>query len=138
VIVETELLRRVPAEPRQVTLLRRELTGWLSLSGVPEDECAEWALVTAELASNAVENSPAGTEVLLAATCSPERITLKVTNTSDGHHVPRIVPHDGPYVEHGRGLKIVLALTDRLVFEVSGEDVVATCWRQRSPVPLSG
>jgi anti-sigma regulatory factor (Ser/Thr protein kinase) len=120
--------RTVPS-PSSVTALRHGFRAWLQDEGLPIDDVDEWELALSELAANATGYSPEGSPVLVRASRGSDRITLSITNTMDGHRVPRVPQTVPPDAVGGRGLYIVDHLVDGLTFEFDDSRVTATCWR---------
>ena len=134
-MVGHELQHRMVATPVQLTAARHVFARWLTGQGVVGPEGDDWELVFAELAANAVQSSPAHTEVAIRASCVDGRITLRVTNVDNGTQVPRVPTVVRPSSGRGRGLQIVSKLVDGLVFETDDNGVTATCWKQSEACP---
>lgn len=129
-MVGSDLEHRVRAEPHQLTAARQVFVDWLSSRGAPDADVDDWALVFAELAANAVESAPAGTEMSIRATFVDTRVTLRIANVSDGMQLPRVPAGVvDPLAPNGRGLVIVSRLVDGLVFETDDQGICATCWK---------
>jgi anti-sigma regulatory factor (Ser/Thr protein kinase) len=120
--------RTVPS-PTSVTALRHGFRAWLQGEGLPVEDVDVWELALSELAANATGYSPAGSPVEVRARRDDDRITLSITNTMDGHRVPRVPQTVPPDAVRGRGLFIVDRLVDGLAFDVDDSRVTATCWR---------
>src|SRR5262245_16104209 len=77
----------------ELASLRHRFTHWLDAGRLDEADVHDWALILAELASNAVDHGR-GT-VHVRADWTHDRITLWVTNILLGAGIPR-VPADVP------------------------------------------
>ncbi|WP_030193186.1 ATP-binding protein, partial [Streptomyces sp. NRRL S-87] len=118
--------------PRQdsVTAARRR-TAWLAVAwGYPEVS-ADAALVTSELATNAILHGSV-TDRLVRVEVSLSRSALRIAVSDprgERHPIPR---HAGPDDQFGRGLHIVEALSSR--WAVTPRSVGKTTWAE---LPLS-
>lgn len=108
---------------------RHRFDSWLTDADVPAREISAWVIVLSELITNAVEASPPESWVDMTATREPDRVVLKVRNPYGGGVVPRVPAGANPHGDRGRGLVIVRELSDGLLFEVTGDETIATCWR---------
>jgi anti-anti-sigma factor len=108
------LHRRVPAVPAEVTALRRQVSEWASVAGLPLSLQDDLQLALSEAAANAVEHAyPQG----------PGEFEYTVSRTADGGLDVRVrdwgqwrpVPADNGF--RGRGLGIIRALAEEATFD---------------------
>ncbi|MEU0541910.1 SpoIIE family protein phosphatase [Nocardia sp. NPDC005978] len=108
----------LPAEPAELSGIRRDLKFWLAAAAVPHDCAADLIAAANEACSNSIEHAylqgGTGDRVLLTAECGPDTVTLVVTDTG----VWRPLPSDPGH--RGRGIAMMRALTTQLDFDHSG------------------
>lgn len=98
----------LPAEAASVTLARHHIIGLLHAWGWDDERIDDAALMTTELATNAVEH--ARTPFTLSADVS--KPTLRVT-VRDSSPLPPVARAPSAIAVDGRGLAFVTALADR-------------------------
>ena len=94
--------------------LRRHLSAWLAVHGVPAAVATELALVASELCANAVE--AARSTVELRAWLERDYVVLEARDDGPGFtgQLPERGDRADPDVDRGRGLFVVSALVDVL------------------------
>ena len=94
--------------------LRRHLSAWLAVHGVPAAVATELALVASELCTNAVE--AARSTVELRAWLERDYVVLEARDDGPGFtgQLPERGDRADPDVDRGRGLFVVSALVDVL------------------------
>ncbi|MGH9105732.1 MAG: ATP-binding protein [Acidimicrobiales bacterium] len=98
-------------------------------------EAAETArLLVSELATNALVHSSGPFEVLAVYSPKAHVVRVAVSDASDG--VPR-VEHPGPSSEHGRGLQLVAAFSDRWGVDRRRRRPGKTVWFELGAHPAS-
>ena len=113
-----------------IRLARHALAGWLELQpGVDADAIDDLLVVCSELVTNAVLHAPgpeaSATAIALRAETNGDSVVLEVEDPGGGFSWPvaHVMSDVRESEEHGRGLFIVEALTDRLgVVQGHGED----------------
>ena len=122
-----------------IRLARQVLAGWLEvLPGADADAIDDLLVVCSELVTNAVVHAPTGDDdapaatIALRAETSGDGVVLEVEDPGGGftwpvaHVMSDVLASD----EHGRGLFIVEALTDRLgVVQRDDHGTVVRCVR---------
>ncbi|WHT22949.1 SpoIIE family protein phosphatase [Crossiella sp. CA-258035] len=112
------LVARVPAEPGQLSLLRRQIARWAVRAAVPAELLDDIQLVVGEAAANAVEHAyPKG----------KGEFDYQLARTADGAVLGQVVDHgawrpkpaDRGY--RGRGLELIQELSDEASIESSAE-----------------
>jgi anti-sigma regulatory factor (Ser/Thr protein kinase) len=113
--------RQFPGDPRQLRVMRR----WLAslLPGCPALD--DLALAATELASNAIRHTASGQGGQFAVEVTRSRGMVRVAVTDGGAaDEPRVI--DDPLSEHGRGLRAVGGLSERM--GVSGGHLGRRVW----------
>jgi PAS domain S-box-containing protein len=122
--------RAVPADTRQVSVLRAHLTHWLQTHGVSGEDHDATLLACSEAVANAIEHGypdePDGVVDVLA-TISPGHLRIRVRDR--GRWRPPGAPGD-----RGRGLHLVRALMDQVVVDHRAGTVVT----MHRGIPLQG
>lgn len=111
----------LPRDAASVPVTRRMLDGCLETLGVTADTRADIALALSEACANVVQHAGPGEEYEVTATAADGRCIIEVINTggADGSRAALSAAGAGhATAEHGRGLKIMDTVTDRL--RVSG------------------
>lgn len=87
-------------------------TKWLGKQSLTEDECLAWELVLSEVTTNAVIHSKSDAMLRLEASSTSKTTEISLTDHSSGFDWPEHVKLPEDESEHGRGLFIILSLTD--------------------------
>ena len=122
--MEIKLALFLPRDAASVPVSRQVLDGCLETLGVTPDTRTDIALALSEACANVVQHAGPGVEYEVLATTRNGRCVIEVVNTVN-RHGPAAEPASaelGPLsaepvpatAEHGRGLKIIDALTDNL------------------------
>ena len=133
--VEIKMALFLPRDAASVPVSRQVLDGCLETLGVTPDTRTDIALALSEACSNVVQHAGPGVEYEVLATTGEGRCVIEVVNTVNRGD-PAAAPADlapalaaepagaelgppsaelvPPTAEHGRGLKIIDALTDNL------------------------
>jgi serine/threonine-protein kinase RsbW len=113
--VEIKIVLFLPRDAASVPVSRQVLGNCLETLGVMRDTRADIALALTEACANVIRHAGPGEAYEVHASARDGRCVIDVMNTGGG---PRpAVPGDGPdpaAAEHGRGLKIIDAVTDNL------------------------
>jgi serine/threonine-protein kinase RsbW len=120
--VEIKMALFLPRDAASVPVSRQVLDGCLETLGVTDDTRTDIALALGEACANVVQHAGPGVEYEVLATTRNGRCVIEVVNTVDcGDPEPADaelgLPSAEPVpatAEHGRGLKIIDALTDNL------------------------
>jgi len=115
--------RSWPADPRQLTIIRHELAGWLAPLSLSTDEIDGIVLAVDEAAANAVCHAYGpGESGVVELTLWTEGATLCVEIVDHGHWRP---PVDKP-ATGGRGIGLMNAMTDAMLihFDERGSRVL--------------
>jgi anti-sigma regulatory factor (Ser/Thr protein kinase) len=109
-----------------------------ALHGVPPEVCETVALLVSELATNAVVHAGSEFEVTVIYPTDSGRIRVEVTD-SDLHFPTPLDPP--PTVPHGRGLQLVVTLSDAWGMQTSSTRNGKTVWFElalpAAPAPAS-
>jgi len=98
----------------------RELRQFLGGKGCSEQEIRDVELVFVEACNNAILHvGEAGRQkpVTVEATCSAQRIELRVIDHTPGFAFPEHSPLPGPESENGRGLYLIRSLADSVEYQ---------------------
>ncbi len=111
------LEQRLPANPRQLSAVRRRVAGWSALAALSEDATADLQLLLSEAASNAVEHAYRETEAgeFVYSVRRRADAGIRVVVQDFGRWHP--FPDDPGY--RGRGLAVIHKLTDDVALDVS-------------------
>lgn len=120
--VEIKMVLFMPRDAASVPVSRQVLDSCLETLGVTSDTRTDIALALGEACANVVQHAGPGMEYEVLATARDGRCVIEVVNTVDGDEaVPAGLPLESPpaepppaTAEHGRGLRIIDALTDNL------------------------
>lgn len=113
--MEIKIVLFLPRDAASVPVSRRVLNTCLTTLGVTPETRSDIALALSEACSNVILHASPGEEYEVIARADDGRCVIEVINTGDGRPVP--VPADSlppETSEHGRGLKIIDAVTDNL------------------------
>jgi serine/threonine-protein kinase RsbW len=123
--VEFKVVLFLPRDAASVPITRQVLDGCLETLGVTADTRIDIALALSEACANVVLHAGAANEYEVMARANDDRCVIEVVNTSDGG--PAMAPPSDSVpltAEHGRGLKIIDALTDNLRLTGNGTTTV--------------
>ena len=121
----------MPRDEASVPVTRQVLDSCLERLGVMPDTRADIALALSEACANVIRHAGPGEEYEVIATTRAGRCVIEVVDTGD-HDVAKLTSSDQDRViaepgmpeygmpEHGRGLKIINAVTDELSLTGSG------------------
>ncbi len=121
--VEIKMVLFMPRDAASVPVSRQVLDSCLETLGVTPDTRTDIALALGEACANVVQHAGPGMEYEVLATARDGRCVIEVVNTADRDQgaVPAAASlrslSPGPVpvsAEHGRGLKIIDAVTDNL------------------------
>jgi serine/threonine-protein kinase RsbW len=121
--VEIKLALFLPRDAASVPVSRQVLDGCLETLGVTPDTRTDIALALSEACANVVQHAGPGMEYEVLATTRDGRCVIEVVNTVNRGDPPAAPADLAPALaaepvpataEHGRGLKIIDALTDNL------------------------
>ncbi|WP_344881384.1 ATP-binding protein [Allokutzneria multivorans] len=127
----------VPAEPAKLSLLRKELTAWLTASGVSEEDTFAFVLAVGEAASNSVEhgydNGRDGGLVTVTAEAGGSG-AIRITVSDNGRwRYPPVADHS-----RGRGLLIMRESMDEVLVHRGEHGTVVTLFKRPSRAPSNG
>ena len=109
--------RSWPADPAQLSVIRRELAGWLAPLALTEDETAGVVLAVDEAAANAVRHAYGpGKSGVVELTMWTEPGTLCVEVVDHGNWVPPVEPvaYDG-LADRGRGIPLMSSMAEAVL-----------------------
>jgi serine/threonine-protein kinase RsbW len=121
--VEIKMVLFLPRDAASVPVSRQVLDGCLETLGVAADTRTDIALALSEACANVILHAGPGEEYEVMASARDGRCVIEVVNTGDGSAV--IAPAGGMVpatAEHGRGLKIMKAVTDDLRLTSDGQE----------------
>jgi len=113
--VEFKVVLFMPGDAASVPISRQVLDSCLETLGVTADTRTDIALALSEACANVVLHAGAGEEYEVMAKAQDGRCVIEVVNDGDG--AGPAAPPSEPVpltAEHGRGLKIIDAVTDNL------------------------
>src|SRR5690242_19826298 len=113
--VEFKVVLFLPRDAASVPVSRQVLDSCLETLGVTADTRTDIALALSEACANVVLHAGAGQEYEVMAKATDGRCVIEVMNGGDGPVV--VAPPSEPVpltAEHGRGLRIIDAVTDNL------------------------
>jgi anti-sigma regulatory factor (Ser/Thr protein kinase) len=118
----------LPADAASVSLARHRVASMLRVHGCDAERVDEAALLTTELATNAVEHARTPFTLMLELTDDTVRVDVRDASTSPP--VTKLAP--SPDRVSGRGLVLVAQLADRWGYEpaVGGKSVWFETWRR--------
>ena len=127
--------RSWPADPAQLSVIRRELAGWLAPLALTDDETAGVVLAVDEAAANAVRHAYGpGRSGVVELTLWTEPGTLCVEVVDHGNWVPPAEPPavDG-LADRGRGIPLMSSMAEAVLIhhDARGSRVLL-----RHPVPV--
>ena len=109
--------RSWPADPAQLSVIRRELAGWLAPLALTDDETAGVVLAVDEAAANAVRHAYGpGRSGVVELTLWTEPGTLCVEVVDHGNWVPPVEPPavDG-LADRGRGIPLMSSMAEAVL-----------------------
>jgi serine/threonine-protein kinase RsbW len=109
--------RSWPADPAQLSVIRRELAGWLAPLALSDDETAAVVLAVDEAAANAVRHAYGpGRSGVVELTLWTEPGTLCVEVVDHGNWVPPVAPAavDG-LADRGRGIPLMSTMAEAVL-----------------------
>lgn len=121
--MEIKMVLFLPRDAASVPVSRQVLDGCLETLGVAADTRTDIALALSEACANVILHAGPGEEYEVMASARDGRCVIEVVNTGDGSAV--IAPAGGMVpgtAEHGRGLKIMKAVTDDLQLSSDGQE----------------
>jgi serine/threonine-protein kinase RsbW len=113
--VEFKVVLFLPRDAASVPISRQVLDRCLETLGVTADTRTDIALALSEACANVVLHAGAGEEYEVMARADGGRCVIEVVNSGDG--AVAVAPPSEPVpltAEHGRGLKIIDAVTDSM------------------------
>lgn len=111
--------RSWPADPRQLSVIRRLVCGWLAPLGLDDNETADLVLAVDEAVSNAIEHAYAGGEggdgtVELLLWTEPDALCIEVVD----HGVWKAPTGETP--SRGRGIHVMRNVADSVLIHFDG------------------
>ncbi len=129
-VARPDLDLTVPAEKGSLPGLRSSVSAWSDLHDLVDPELGSVHVVLSELAANAIEASHPGEPVDIHLAVDRDLLTVEVRNPSTRHEPVVIPPMADPLAPRGRGLAIVVSLTEHLdLAEVDGHTVATATLR---------
>jgi serine/threonine-protein kinase RsbW len=134
--VEIKMVLFMPRDAASVPVSRQVLDSCLETLGVTLDTRTDIALALGEACANVVQHAGPGVEYEVLATAKEGRCVIEVVSTVNRDQAPVPAgaslpsPSSEPVpatAEHGRGLKIIDAVTDNL--QLTGDDRDGTTLR---------
>ena len=123
--MEFKVVLFLPRDAASVPITRQVLDGCLETLGVTADTRTDIALALSEACANVVPHAAATGESEVMARASDDRGVLEVVNTGNGAAAMALPSDPVPLTaEHGRGLKIIDAVTDNLWLTGNGTTTV--------------
>jgi len=113
--VEFKVVLFLPRDAASVPISRQVLDRCLETLGVAAGTRTDLALALSEACANVVLHAGAGEEYEVMARADGDRCVIEVVNSGDG--AVTVAPPSEPVpltAEHGRGLKIIDAVTDNM------------------------
>jgi serine/threonine-protein kinase RsbW len=113
--VEFKVVLAMPRDAASVPISRQVLDSCLETLGVTADTRTDIALALSEACANVVLHAGTGEQYEVMARARDGRCVIEVVNSGDG--AIQVAPPSEPVpltAEHGRGLKIIDAVTDNL------------------------
>ena len=109
--------RSWPADPAQLSVIRRELSNWLAPLALTEDETADVVLAVDEAAANAVRHAYGpGRSGVVELTLWTEPGTLCVEVVDHGSWRPPTTPRQAPHTgDSGRGIPLMSTMADAVL-----------------------
>ena len=121
--MEIKMVLFLPRDAQSVPVSRQVLDGCLETLGVAADTRTDIALALSEACANVILHAGPGEEYEVMASARGGKCVIEVVNTGDGSAViapaGEMVPATA---EHGRGLKIMKAVTDDLQLTSDGQE----------------
>jgi serine/threonine-protein kinase RsbW len=131
--------RSWPADPAQLSVIRRELSSWLAPLALSDDETADVVLAVDEAAANAVRHAYGpGTSGVVELTLWTEPGTLCVEVVDHGNWRPPATPTPrGEGGDSGRGMTLMSSMADAVLihYDARGSRVLL---RHRVADPVDG
>lgn len=112
--MEFKVVLFMPGDAASVPISRQVLDRCLETLGVTVDARADIALALSEACANVVLHAEAEQEYEVMARAADGRCVIEVVNGGDGAVAVAPPSEPVPLAEHGRGLKIIDAVTDNL------------------------
>ena len=123
--MEFKVVLFLPRDAASVPITRQVLDGCLQTLGVTADTRTDIALALSEACANVVLHAGTADEYEVMARASDDRCVIEVVNNGSGAAVPDPPSTPVPLVaEHGRGMKIIDAVTDNLRLTGNGTTTV--------------
>ena len=124
--MEIKMVLDLPRDAVSVPVSRQVLDGCLETLGITPDTRADIALALSEACANVVQHAGLGEEYQVQVGAGNGRCVIEVVNTGNGaggewaDAVTLTSDPVPPTAEHGRGLKIISAVTDNLQLTGNG------------------
>jgi serine/threonine-protein kinase RsbW len=123
--VEFQVVLFLPRDAATVPISRHVLDRCLETLGVAADTRTDIALALSEACANVVLHAGAADEYEVMARASDDRCVIEVVNTGNGAaRMPAPSDQVPLTAEHGRGLKIIDAVTDNMRLTGNGRTTV--------------
>lgn len=106
---------RIPADPKYISTIRRAICSIANSLGFPRENVDDIELSVAEALANAVEHgSPysKGNNVMIVCQVCDDKLVIDVRDEGPGFAPPSCDAE--PFSEHGRGLRMIYDLMDRV------------------------
>jgi serine/threonine-protein kinase RsbW len=128
--MEIKMVLFLPRDAASVPVSRQVLDGCLETLGVTEDTRTDIALALGEACANVVQHAGPGMDFEVLATARDGKCVIEVVNSGDrgepvspGAALRPLAAEPVPATaEHGRGLKIIDAVVDKLELTGDGHD----------------
>ena len=108
--------RSWPADPEQLAVIRRELSGWLAPLALSEEETADVVLAVDEAAANAVRHAYGPDEAgVVELTAWTESGTLCIEVVDHGNWRPPVERPAGAARDGGRGIPLMSHMSESVL-----------------------
>ena len=119
--MEIKIVLSLPRDAASVPVTRRVLDCCLEALGVMPDTRADLALALTEACANVIRHAGPGDDYEVIASTRDGRCVIEVVDTGGNGRARRKRPAPpGDLAEHGRGLKIIDAVTDDMTMTGNG------------------
>jgi serine/threonine-protein kinase RsbW len=121
--MEIKMVLFLPRDAASVPVSRQVLDSCLQTLGVTHDTRNDIALALSEACANVIQHAGPGDEYEVLASARDGRCVIEVVNTGNGiGTIDPVSEPAPPTAEHGRGLKIIDAVTENLRLTGDGPD----------------